>query len=197
MIPGRWLHRFASFWCDTTTREQIVEPLLSDLQHQWIDDSSHRANTLLRGYLAFWQTLALCGWRAGWHSLLTAPSRITFERIFVWAYAIGIVLVIVFGFAWVRTGTLDSTAGMIAIRKLTVTFGPGLFLSHYWPRARRPQTRALVLFAFASAMAVGYWIDSDLRLGPVLYNLLYLPLVWNPLAWAVARFHYRRPRSVK
>lgn len=197
MIPGRWLHRFASFWCGTATREQIVEPLLSDFQHQWIEARGRRVMTLLRGYLAFWQTLALCTLRGGWHWLLTAPSRITFERIFVWAYAVGIVLVIVFGFAWVRTGTLDSTAGLVAIRKLIATFGPGLFLSHYWPRARRLQTRTLVLFGFASGIALGYWIDSDGHLGPVLYNLLYLPLVWNPLAWAVTRFHYRRPRSVK
>ncbi len=197
MIPGRWLHRFSSFWCGTTTREQIVEPLLSDFQHQWIEATGHRVSTLLRGYLAFWQTLALCTLRGGMDWLLTAPSRITFERIFVWMYGVGIVLVIVFGFAWVRTGTLDATAGLIAIRKLTATFGPGLFLSRYWPRARHLRAKAFVLFGFACAIGFGCWINSDGRMGLLLYNLLYLGLAWRQMAWAATRFHYRRPRSVK
>ena len=185
MVPGRWLHRLASRWCSTSTREQIVEPLLSDFQHQWIADDrrTSRAITLVRGYLAFWQTLALCSLRATAHLAVKAPSRLTFERLFVGTYAVAIVLVIVFGFAWVRTGTLDPTAGMIAIRRLSATFGPGLFLGRYWPRARSMRTRLLVLVAFSCAVGLGCWINTDGRIAIPLYSLLYLGLVWRQRIW--------------
>ena len=35
MVPGQILHRLAGWLCDRDALEQIVEPLLADLQYQW------------------------------------------------------------------------------------------------------------------------------------------------------------------
>lgn len=180
MVPGRWLHRCASRCCSRPTREAIIEPLLADFQQQWMatDGVASLGSALIRGYAAFWSTLAICAMRSTLTALFRAPSRLTFERVFVGLYALGIVWVIVYGFAWVRTGTLDPTAGSIAIRKLLAIFGPGLLFGHFWPRARRVGTRLLVLGAFVCAMGVAFRINAEGATGIAIYNLLYLAIVW-------------------
>ena len=177
MMPGRWLHRLAGRCCAVLTREQIVEPLLADLQHQWLTSSSRigRARTLIRGYAAFWQTLAFCGGRASARALTTVPAHITFEKAFIGFYAIAIVMVILFGFAWVRTGDLTNpTEGLIIIRHLAAAFGPGFLLNRYWPRAGGRRGKILVAIVFASAAALSWWMNPDFRLGSAFYNVLYL-----------------------
>ena len=186
MLPGRWLCRLASRCCSAPTREQILEPLLSDFQHQWIGSPTRtkRVFTLVHGYLAFWQTLAICVLRAVANFLLNAPARLTFERMFVGTYAAAIVLVIVYGFSWVRTGTLDPTFGLTAIRKLFAMFGPGLFITHYGARATSLRARLLVLATYISALGISWWINPDDRIGLTLYNFLYLGIVvYLRLVW--------------
>jgi hypothetical protein len=180
VVPGQWLHRFASRCCSRSTREAIIEPLLADFQHQWMatDGIIGSGGALIRGYLAFWFTLMICAMRATLTAVASAPARLTVERVFVGLYALGIVFVIVYGFAWVRTGTLDPTAGLMAIRKLLAVFGPGLLLGHLWPRARHAATRLLVLGAFACAMAAAFWINPEGAIGIAIYNLLYLAIIW-------------------
>lgn len=197
MNSRRWLHRCASCCCSASTREQIVEPFLADFERQWEDHARPPFRALLRAYCAFWQMMAICALRASLRWLVEAPSRFTFERIFVATYGVAIVLVIVYGFAWVRTGVLDATAGLIAIRKLIAMFGPGLLLAQSWRRAHRLRSRLLVLATFVAAIGAGYWLSGADGLGLALYNLLYLPIVWSPAIWAATRFHFKRPTSVK
>jgi len=159
-----------------------------------------RTFTKIRGYWAFWQTLAICSLRASIDALATAPSSLTFERVLVGSYAVAIVLVIVYGFAWVPTGTLDPAFGLIAIRKLAATFGPGLFVTRYWRQATGWSSRALVLLTFIGAVGIVCWLNPEDRVGLALYNLLYgafvlyLSLIWPRTIWRVLHVFGSRPR---
>jgi hypothetical protein len=62
MTPGLWLHRIARAVCSTESCRQVLEPAIADVQHDYARsaDSVRRGQALLRGYAAFWQSLAWC-----------------------------------------------------------------------------------------------------------------------------------------
>jgi hypothetical protein len=184
MVPGRWLHRVASRWLSASTHERIFEPLLADFQHQWVTapDRRSRMSTLVRGYVAFWQAAALCGAR----TVAMAPSRITLEKAVIGLYASAIVLVILFGFTWVRTGNLDPAAGWVAIRKLTAVFGPGFLLGRSWPKAIDGRGKTLVLLSFSGAIGIACWINGGSRLFVTLCNFLYFGFFARQRMWKKA-----------
>ena len=47
MLPGNFLHRIAKRSCSTTTCERVIEPLIADLQREWL--SADRPARRLRG----------------------------------------------------------------------------------------------------------------------------------------------------
>jgi len=106
----------------------------------------------------------------------------------------------VYGFTWVRTGTLDPAFGLIAIRKLAATFGPGLLVTRYWKQATCWSSRALVLLVFIVAVGLGCWLNPEDRVRLVRYNLsygvfvLYLSLVWPRASRRVLHIFGSRPR---
>jgi hypothetical protein len=62
-LPGRRLRRLAQGVCSAETLEHLVDPIVADLQHEWIDAREHspltRGRVRLRGYAAFTKALAL------------------------------------------------------------------------------------------------------------------------------------------
>ena len=75
MLPGHLLHRIAKRSCSTTTCERVIEPLIADLQREWLsaDRPARRAIARIRGYASFWQTMLVCGLRATPRALTAWP----------------------------------------------------------------------------------------------------------------------------
>ena len=109
MIPGRTLHRLASFVCSTKSLERIVEPAIADLQNEYADAVARRAHlrrakALLRGYAAVLEVTIMCA--------LHEPSAMNGER-----HAIGRTLV------WAFAMTVCVSAAVII---LTLAIVPGI-----------------------------------------------------------------------
>jgi hypothetical protein len=72
VTPGRPLHAL-SYWCPDRARVQIVEPLLADMQREWLEH--RRVTALSRGYAAFWTTWTWCTVRALSVEAVIPPPR--------------------------------------------------------------------------------------------------------------------------
>ena len=133
MLPGDFLHRIARWSCSTTTCERVIEPLLADLQREWLsaDRPARRAMARIGGYASFWQTLLVCGARATPQMLTTRPFPIAMRTVFLMAFC----GVAVFAAGWFRTGRLSWSEG-ISTPDL-VPFWLGLL----WPMLSRWGTR--------------------------------------------------------
>ncbi len=64
MKPGARLRRWADYLCSRRIMEQLIDPVIADLQHEY-EEANASGRLLqgkmarLRGYLAFWKVLAL------------------------------------------------------------------------------------------------------------------------------------------
>lgn len=107
MLPGTLLHRVATRYCSPTTCERVIEPLIADLQREWLsaDRPAQRVMARIRGYASFWQTFFLCGARATPRILTTRPLPIAVRTIILIAYCVAFV----FGVGWFRTGRISWT----------------------------------------------------------------------------------------
>ena len=85
MRSGSRLRRWAGYLCSQRTMEQLIDPVIADLQHECAeaDASGHTSNkyvALLRGYVAFWILLTLHVpqvWLIGRIQAFTAGDRPT------------------------------------------------------------------------------------------------------------------------
>ena len=95
-----------------------IEPLLADLQHELAATTSRprRLRLRVRGYSAFWLTLAICATQ----SIGLTVRRATFDQRLVAVYVVAITLVVLFAPHWVRTGTLSLTAAADTLTRLTM-----------------------------------------------------------------------------
>ena len=94
-MPGSWLRRLATLIFDADTMARVVDPTLSDLQHECDhagDDAGAKRKARLRGYLAFWKIVALSPFVfSDW------PGRRQFAQSLVHVGAIVILIVVTFG----------------------------------------------------------------------------------------------------
>jgi hypothetical protein len=109
-LPGDLLHRIAKRSCSATTCERVIEPLIADLQREWLsaDRPARRAVARIRSYAFFWQTLLLCGARATPQLLATWPLPIALRTMVLVALCIAVVL----GVGWFETGGISWRQGL-------------------------------------------------------------------------------------
>ena len=154
-LPGDFLHRIAKQSCSPTTCERVIEPLIADLQREWLsaDRPARRAIARIRGYASFWQTLLLCGARATPQMLATWPLPIPMRTAVMVAFSVAVVI----GVGWFKTGGISWRVG---IREPNlVPFWLGLFwpMSDWWRRLAGAR-RLLPVVAFAFVLAVLCWL---------------------------------------
>jgi hypothetical protein len=108
MIPCRVLHRLASALCSPAMNERVIDALVADCQHEWLEagSSSRRLLVLVRSWVSLWIALAACLVRDVRHDIAGFTTRIIVP--FTWAsFWVTVFFIIVAGRAWVRTGTVD------------------------------------------------------------------------------------------
>jgi len=110
VLPGSLLHRVATRYCSAATCERVIEPLIADLQREWLsaDRPAQRAVARVRGYASFWQTLLLCGARATPQMLTTWPLPIAIRTVVTVAYCVAVVI----GVGWFKTGGISWREGI-------------------------------------------------------------------------------------
>jgi hypothetical protein len=154
-LPGDFLHRIAKRSCSTTTCERVIEPLIADLQREWLSAGrpARRAVARIRGYASFWQTLLLCSARATPRMLATWPLPIAMRTAVMVAFCVAVVI----GVGWFKTGGISWREG---IREPNlVGFWLGLFwpMFYWWPRPAGAR-RLLLVVAFGFELAILYWL---------------------------------------
>jgi len=124
-LPGDFLHRIAKRSCSVTTCERVIEPLIADLQREWLsaDRPAKRALARIRGYASFWQTLLLCGARATPRMLATWPLPIPMRTAVMVAFCVAVVI----GVGWFKTGEISLREG---IREPNLV---PFWLGAFWP----------------------------------------------------------------
>jgi hypothetical protein len=62
MIPGRLLQRLAEALCSVDMRERVIEAVLADCQHEWLNARTpgNRVAAVAKCWLSFWAALAGC-----------------------------------------------------------------------------------------------------------------------------------------
>ena len=87
MIPGRTLHRIASYICSTDTLERIVEPAIADLQKEYAGTSSTapRVRSLAIGYAAILKVIAICAFSL---PVGSDEGRATLVRTLTWSLSL-------------------------------------------------------------------------------------------------------------
>jgi hypothetical protein len=130
MIPGRTLHRLAVMFCSPAFAQRVIEPLLADLQHEWLRTQRfrERLSILASGYSAFWCTFVLHAARAWRDEILGMTWRDAFP--FPGVLAITAVSINLAG-AWVRTGTV-MTARFDNIDTRNLWLMVPVFVIHRW-----------------------------------------------------------------
>ena len=179
MLPGDFLHRIARWSCSATTCERVIEPLLADLQREWLsaDRPARRAIARITGYVSFWQTLIVCGARATPQMLTTRPFPIAMRTVFLMAFC-GVVVSAV---GWLHTGRFSWSEGI-------ETLDPVMFwltllcvmLSHWRSRSSNSRPHfATVMFVqiMVAALLCGFY---PTRIDQVLITSLTF-LVLEPL----------------
>jgi hypothetical protein len=164
-LPGRHLRAFAGRWCDELTMAQLVDPVIADLQYEWIQARDRqrmlaqwRARVL--GVAVFWKAIA-------WHACFGRHRSADSLR----RGATSTLLTAVAALVVASTAALDGLALFNLHRKLgelpslwltlelvprilplslPVSLVGALFLRRAWPAVRTPRL-LLVIGAGASA----------------------------------------------
>jgi hypothetical protein len=110
MLPGDLLHRIATRSCSTTTCERVIEPLIADLQREWLaaDSKTGRAAARLHGYGAFWQALFRCGLAAAEQILTTRPSSHRLRQAGRFLVIVPVFVMTAYTIGWMETGHIVS-----------------------------------------------------------------------------------------
>jgi hypothetical protein len=118
MPTESFLWRVSRRLCNQQAWEMVIEPLLADLAFDLARTRTRlgRIAVLTRWSVAVGQALLLCGFRSGvtWLSTLSSDR----ERVIIWSYSIGILLVVGVGPQWVRTGEVSLIVTLRSLSKL-------------------------------------------------------------------------------
>ena len=182
-LPGDFLHRIAKRSCSETTCERVIEPLIADLQREWLsaDRPARRAVARIRGYASFWQTLLLCGARAIPGMLVTRPLPIPIRAVLLIGYCVSFVLAM----GWFRTGRISLSEGLKDPN--IVPFWLGLLWPMVWesPLRRTGARRRLPSLMLALALVVLCWFYPS-RIDQI--------VIMSVTFWLVGYF-FRRART--
>ena len=173
MLPGSLLHRVATRYCSAATCERVIEPLIADLQREWLsaDRPAQRAVARVRGYASFWQTLVLCGVQATPQMLTTWPLPMAMRTVMMAVFC----AVVVFAVGWFKTGGISWRQG---IREPGLV---GFWMGAFWPmwsqwRRKPADTRphlAVVMSAPILVASVLCWIYPTRMLQVVVMSLTF------------------------
>jgi hypothetical protein len=154
----QFLLRAAERLCDDETRQQIVEPLLADLQQELAESPAGvtRALTLTRGAIAFGETMLLCAVRAGvarlgtvarWLSSLSTATIVLVAGI-AWVWARG-------AHTWQALAVLQSAGGALMLLP-ALAMWPVMLCARHLSSNSRTRSRLLAAGALGILFAVGW-----------------------------------------
>lgn len=151
MLPGTLLHRVATRYCSPTTCERVIEPLIADLQREWLaaDSYTWRAAARLHGYAAFWQALFWCG-----------PSPRALRQSGRFLVIVPVFAGLAYGLSWLETGRIVSWSDAWRSPALMPSWLGGFWpMWSHWrrkPADKRPRLAAL-MFLWILVTAVICW----------------------------------------
>ncbi len=156
MIPGHLLHRVAVVVCSPAFCDHVVEPLLADLQHEWVEASTLRIRTsaCIHGYASFWVALAGGLINDARFDFSGFKSRVAIPLAFMGLMA-GLVLIGSGARSWVETGRVnwsEALEGLGWMSGLVISIVVGRY------RARHAERRAVLGFTVALTLGVTFLI---------------------------------------
>jgi hypothetical protein len=109
MMPGRLLHRLASFLIPADVRERVLDAQLADFQYEMshLSGCADRRLALMRGYAAYWCALVLCVPAMARMAVATLRSWTLDRSILVVGVTIATMLLWAGSLSWVRTGSVQ------------------------------------------------------------------------------------------
>ena len=108
MIPGRLLQRVAVALCSFDMRERVIEAVLADCQHEWLNARTpgNRLAAVAKCWLSFWAALAGCLAHDMRHDVAGFTKRVLVPV--GWAgFWTTVCLIMVGGRSWVRDGRVN------------------------------------------------------------------------------------------
>jgi hypothetical protein len=108
MIPGRLLHRLATTLCSAEMRERVIEAVLADSQHEWLEAGTPRSRlmALAKCWSSFWVALAGCLAHDLRHDIAGFTKRVLVPIGWT-GFWVTVGLITLGGRSWVRDGRVD------------------------------------------------------------------------------------------
>jgi len=172
-LPGSWLYQFTEKYFEQPGLEKIAQPIIADLQHEYISlphVAIKRSLILLRGYWSFWKALGL-------YSLLNDEGNMRIFKTFGFTALLGAAVgAIVSLFSWNGNRTPGFVSTIPNYVTALVLFG--LLFFAIWFSSRQLQRhsfvdiwkvamRILVIasIVFGTAVAILCFVKYDNRYG--------------------------------
>jgi hypothetical protein len=160
MIPGRLLHRLATGMCSAGMRERVIDAVLADSQHEWLEARTpgSRVMALANCWSSFWVALAGCLAHDMRHDLGGFRRRVIAPAgwgVF-WAT---VCLIMVGGRSWVRDGRVDEAELTRNIRLMSA-YLPALVIAFY--RNKFCQRRSWAGLAWSMGLMLAFLAGREL-----------------------------------